>query len=465
MQKLTRCETVLLMLLTILGVGFYPAANLAVQLAKATHIGMQVALHSHQDQDGQPKNDKAPMVQDPVSDREAQQEPVIRTAVDFFKHFDDPEALPFSLPRREIPVEEALKVVRELRRRYPVISLADRLEKVNSKARIEALRDLYPQTADVLANSKNTFATEASRSLESVSSPKEPPHQQNLHVGALIQLHSSKSVEFVNQPGFGFSRMPTITPQFLKYPEVGPLALNTRTGTAATYSDEPLVELPKKYDFDNRAIDPGNEPLPANRSTSSFADAKDTGGQVRLPAREDVEQLNLNSVALFSSDYRMGVHNGVFGVEQLEAPLEPKSAIGFLGHGIDYLHAPTLGVAIFAKPDRPQPRDVNSWDLNRLELVSLMMNDGFRVYVSESLPKMEELRSAETRPLDSFEYISLGRLFQSEDVVIESSQNRVRMLGALRAQDHCLKCHDVKRGELLGALSYELIRQIPNSEN
>ncbi len=44
---------------------------------------------------------------------------------------------------------------------------------------------------------------------------------------------------------------------------------------------------------------------------------------------------------------------------------------------------------------------------------------------------------------------------------METAANTVQMLGALRAARQCTKCHQVERGELLGAFSYNLVRESP----
>ena len=72
---------------------------------------------------------------------------------------------------------------------------------------------------------------------------------------------------------------------------------------------------------------------------------------------------------------------------------------------------------------------------------------------------MEQLDGVPTRMLDDFEFLSLGGLFGGEDLVVKATTNRIRMLGGLRAKEQCLECHSVKKGELLGAFSYELLRK------
>lgn len=99
------------------------------------------------------------------------------------------------------------------------------------------------------------------------------------------------------------------------------------------------------------------------------------------------------------------------------------------------------------------------WRMDKLELVSLLKYKQPSVYLSEYLPRMKELREAKTRPLDEFEKNALNALRHGEDIQVESSHEQIRMLGAIRAAKQCLKCHDVERGELLGAFSYGLRRE------
>jgi hypothetical protein len=115
--------------------------------------------------------------------------------------------------------------------------------------------------------------------------------------------------------------------------------------------------------------------------------------------------------------------------------------------------------------ERPQP--VERWRIVQLELVSLLKHDQPSAYSSEELPDMEHLDEAPVRDLDSFESQALARLRADEDVVIDSSETEIRMLGSLRASSGCLSCHYVERGELLGALSYALrpVSQAPHAED
>ena len=80
------------------------------------------------------------------------------------------------------------------------------------------------------------------------------------------------------------------------------------------------------------------------------------------------------------------------------------------------------------------------------------------VDLTEKLPSMAEARTAPVRPLDGFEQRSLARLVEGDDVVVHESTGRLRLLGAIRAVQQCLACHEGPRGALLGAFSYRFAR-------
>ena len=106
----------------------------------------------------------------------------------------------------------------------------------------------------------------------------------------------------------------------------------------------------------------------------------------------------------------------------------------------------------------PAPKPVEEWVLRKLELVSLLKHKRPAVYISATLPKMDELVEAETRELSGFEADSLQALRGGESLVARAKVNHLEMFGALRAAKQCQQCHQVQRGELLGAFSYELHR-------
>jgi hypothetical protein len=78
---------------------------------------------------------------------------------------------------------------------------------------------------------------------------------------------------------------------------------------------------------------------------------------------------------------------------------------GFQSHGFAF--APQL----HSFTDRPWYRkEKEVWAIHRLELVSLLKQEQPAVYLSQNLPRMEELQSVKTRPLSAFEQASLAQL-------------------------------------------------------
>jgi hypothetical protein len=96
------------------------------------------------------------------------------------------------------------------------------------------------------------------------------------------------------------------------------------------------------------------------------------------------------------------------------------------------------------------------WTVQTLDLVGLVLHDLPAVYVSDHLPRMDELRGAPTRPPDDFETEGLKILRGGKNLFVRETKHGGRMLGAIRAARQCLGCHSGQRGQLLGAFSYTL---------
>ncbi len=112
----------------------------------------------------------------------------------------------------------------------------------------------------------------------------------------------------------------------------------------------------------------------------------------------------------------------------------------------------------------PQPRAAahdaeERWQTTRLELASLLKHKPPMVYVSDRLPRMDALNTAAVRPLDAFERRGIAKLAQGEPLVADAGVNRLRTLGSIFARKQCQQCHHVGEGELLGAFSYEFVRE------
>jgi hypothetical protein len=105
------------------------------------------------------------------------------------------------------------------------------------------------------------------------------------------------------------------------------------------------------------------------------------------------------------------------------------------------------------------PYAPKTWEVKRIDLVSLLLHDEPVVYVSNDLPRMADVGKLATRPLDTFEKDGLASIRKGDELYIRGDQDKVRVIGAMRNFDQCIKCHGGKGGELLGAFSYVLVRQ------
>lgn len=109
---------------------------------------------------------------------------------------------------------------------------------------------------------------------------------------------------------------------------------------------------------------------------------------------------------------------------------------------------------------RTAPERNADWrKLLSVDLVGLVMHEKPVAYVSDLLPRMDELRTAPIRELDAFETQGLAALKSGDTLFIRQHDDRLRLLGAIRATKQCVECHGCERGDLLGAFSYVLRRQ------
>ena len=100
------------------------------------------------------------------------------------------------------------------------------------------------------------------------------------------------------------------------------------------------------------------------------------------------------------------------------------------------------------------PELESRWKLVTVDLVGFVVHKKPTVYLSDNLPRMEDLDSIPTRGLDDFETKGLKALQKGETLFVETGTNGVRALGAIRSLKQCVDCHGGQRGDLLGAFSY-----------
>ena len=223
----------------------------------------------------------------------------------------------------------------------------------------------------------------------------------------LQRLHDNHYVAFLRAGGFGISRMPSV------FHEHG---LQT----------QPLRDLTL---FDAQVPDKEN---PASWRRFHIRD--------RAIAHDSASK-HLHWIAL--TDF---VNPMAFG-----AKVRDQHA-GFVPHAFHY--SPNA-------LQREQQKEEPEWVVTKLELISLHRFGKPTVYVSETLPRMDQLNGSDVprRPLNAFERRHLAEIWNSDnDIIVDESQKPVRMLGAIRAVDECLACHTGNRGEVLGAFTYQLRR-------
>lgn len=308
--------------------------------------------------------------------------------------------------------------VADLRQRYPVESLSERLayeKKQERKSRQEAALKLASENENT-KDSENGFVAALE---EKVTAQTWIPNADLRHrsLPSLYEAHHGFVAEFVNADGFGFvrtGRMPARR-EYIDLPETAPIPL-------------------PKYEPPPAGLSAADQAAPA-------ADVPAPGGKV--PGTPLLAELHQNGVVDFVNPagfgympYRQEGAGYVKGLDQVG---------GFQAH------------AFRAMPEWPAQQGVR-WRIVMLQLVSLLKHPTPVAYLSNNLPRMDELRAAKTRPLDEFELGALTRLEAGEDVIVVEGTNTISMLGSIRALKQCTECHQVERGTLLGAFSYRLSR-------
>jgi hypothetical protein len=214
--------------------------------------------------------------------------------------------------------------------------------------------------------------------------------------------------------------MPTPTPEYLELPD-GP-SQPFAAPLAAEYRGGAKVTLPEKGDGPSA-----------------------TG--LLFPSVGSVGQFHATSIFGFAGTNSFGLIR------------DRDHVAGFRPH--QFRGMPQLGEQEPPKPGQPPAKPKERWLISRLELVSVWKGETPAVYASGSLPRMQELKTAKTRPLTDFEAKALKGLREGEEVATEATANEIHMVGAVRAAKQCTACHEVKRGTLLGAFSYDLRRDPP----
>jgi hypothetical protein len=313
---------------------------------------------------------------------------------------DDP------VPVVEVDKKIPKKSAAEWQKAYPFKSLEERLQ-------FEAGRKPVKPTLSAEAAKRLDDADESAKRMASST------WGRNVRTESLKLLHSKEVEDFIKRDGFGERRIPTPSLRYLNLPPGPSIPFENVSYKPSDVDGEKRVQLADSESTERRA------PLPALQSLLNYHDFNERN---------------------FASPQSYGLIK------------DKKNVAGFEPHQFRYRAG--LNESFRPQP-KNSPKDKERWALHRLELVSLLKHEKPVVYVSEVLPRMEDLKKTKTRPLGAFEEAGLKELQGGKDVVTDSSTNRIRMMGSLRARAECLQCHTGERGELLGVFSYELLRDPP----
>ncbi len=299
-----------------------------------------------------------------------------------------------------------VKRLGQFRETYPLVSVASRLD--------------Y-ETNHGLPRSSLSAADPAARfgppPLESpawgvLNAPDEAQSRWSQRVWALRTIHASTVEQFVSAPGFGVTRISSVGEYAFENYRRPPMSL---PGTTDQYPNlnrsEPLRTVPPQL-------------LPYHTT------------------RNAVERLELQLQEIHAAGRRDFVDP-----EDTGWIVDRDHVAGFVPHR-------------FSSEFRANQQ--TNFELQCLQLVSLRRFGHPMVYVTnKSLPKMDDIQNVPTRELNPFEVSALESLAKGEELSYQQHGRNVFALGALRAREQCTKCHDVERGALLGAFSYEFLGNEP----
>jgi hypothetical protein len=259
------------------------------------------------------------------------------------------------------------------RKQYPFRSLAGRLSYEAARAP-KSSPPMTPQVEQSLhfpgGSIPGVLAANARKSSPPNTPQVEPPPSgepvivvMSMRGESFRLLHEEKVELFVAQSGFGSYRWPSFqerSSRFYELPEPEPI---------------PLAKLPE-----------GSEAGPMLALPATRAAAQAAGGVAQtMPSGEEIQSVHFWSSESFVNPESFGYVKNV------------ENVVGFKSHAFRHKPGMPIDYARFvpldAKPRSPQKQ----WELTRLELTSLLKHDTPRVYVSEHLPRMEELSSKRTR--------------------------------------------------------------------
>jgi hypothetical protein len=315
------------------------------------------------------------------------------------------------------PLKEA--DIEAMRAKVPYVSLADRL----------AYERLLGE------RSTPSLSKEAEAMLDEMDAPgkiADTPHAGTARVDGGLRgesirlLHSETVADFIKREGFGITRHLQPSPAWItmKDPEVSPA--------------EALPPLSANHTLER--------PLPIVADGTGDALAR-----LYLPTRAGLLEFVSESNFDFASAQSFGHVESIERVAGLEPhafrhPIQDRMNFTFANGHDESKHISYT---------------IDTWRIVRLELVSLLKHETPAVYLSEHLPRMDELSETKTRRLTAYEMQAIESFRAGEQLMAQTTGNVIEMVGAIRAAKQCMACHEVPRGTLLGAFTYQLQRHPP----
>jgi hypothetical protein len=234
-----------------------------------------------------------------------------------------------------------------LKAQYPVESLSERL--TYETRHMQSIKNQTWQGASK-GSEQRQEADEKSAQLVRLKNWEKKIHDiEGRRRFALARLHDFQVRKFIESPGFGFGRGVFPKPEEMKLDLPEPISVINSDDYLAQRNQDPLTKTAKLGDWP--------------------------------------ERLHENSLLDFINPKRYGwVRNR-------------DHVAGFQPHVFTTM----------PKVINPKEPEI-TWRMTKLELVSLLKYDAPRVYLSDHLPRMDELRDSKTRNLDEFESQSLIEL-------------------------------------------------------
>lgn len=351
--------------------------------------------------------------------------------------------------------EHANALVQKLRIEFAYQSLRDRLAYENKGSKTS-----FRVTSQPISANKRPV-------ISAVQTASSSSAEEQFRAKSLELLHQMEVRKFVDRNDFGIMRVRPPGPIYLRL-ENKPVPFDiapdwNEIGYGTIIEDLPSrVQELRMDDYVDRPFDAAdkNEWIARHRRELRHSNPK------RLPSRDFLLELHGNAQSQFLSPKRLG---HVVSIDRVA---------GFMGHGInrripadawDTRNQYTLEEFFDHELLRQrqaiqqtQPADA-VWLVKSMQLISLLKHNQPVSYESVHLPNMSELIKAKTRSLNEFESSALEQLKRDRNVVIECRENRIQMVGSIRATENCLQCHQVENDSLLGAFTYVLERNRDSS--